>query len=406
MSLKVCYILPRLFLGKHGVVLGAGATNCISLALELNRLGVQVEILAPISRKCMEFLNDTPVREMVKPLPSIGSGLLGRSLGATHMLRRYLKKRLQKKHYDIVHSHSGAYPYAIVPLAVNRKKCVRVHSLYCPIGTKGGIYGKWWEMSFAVRFICNKLDKVVAVTENVYNSLVHTGINDRMLKFIPMSVDTRCFSPPLHNIENKYFPPDSDAINILFIGNASKGKGLIELLGATKILLEKRMAINLVVALENQSEIQEYSDREEYAKEYIKRFKLEKSVRLTGLIEKIENIYAEADLVIIPWNTTRGPSDYPMVGLEAMAMEKCIVSTPVGGCPEMLGYGKFGILTDGYTAVSIADAIEFAIKHPDVRNKIGTEALQAVKKFSIENSGKQMMELYESLLVSRKVQNE
>ncbi len=406
MSLKVCYLLSRLFLGKHGVVLGAGATNCISLALELNRLGVQVEILAPISRKCMEFLNDNPVREMVKPLPSIGSGLLGRSLGATHMLRRYLKKRLQKKHYDIVHSHSGAYPYAIVPLAVNRKKCVRVHSLYCPIGTKGGIYGKWWEMSFAARFICNKLDKVVAVTENVYNSLVHTGINDRMLKFIPMSVDTRCFSPPLHNIENKYFPPDSDAINILFIGNASKGKGLIELLGATKILLEKRMAINLVVALENQSEIQEYSDREEYAKEYIKRFKLEKSVRLTGLIEKIENIYAEADLVIIPWNTTRGPSDYPMVGLEAMAMEKCIVSTPVGGCPEMLGYGKFGILTDGYTAVSIADAIEFAIKHPDVRNKIGTEALQAVKKFSIENSGKQMMELYESLLVSRKVQNE
>ena len=403
MSLKVCYLLPRLFLGKHGVVLGAGATNCISLSLELNRLGVQVEILAPISRKCMEFLNDNPVREMVKPLPSIGSGLLGRSLGATHMLRKYLKKRLQKKHYDIVHSHSGAYPYAIVPLAANRKKCARVHSLYCPIGTKGGIYGKWWEMSFAVRFIYNKLDKVVAVTENVYNSLVHTGINDKRLKFIPMSVDIRFFSPPFHNIENKYFPPDNDAINILFIGNASKAKGLIELLGATKILLEKRMAINLVAALENQSEIQEYSDREEYAKEYIKRFKLEKSVRLTGLIEKIKNIYAEADLVIIPWNTTRGPSDYPMVGLEAMAMEKCIVATPFGGCPEMLGYGKFGILTDGYSAVSIADAIEFAIKHPDVRNKIGREALQAVRKFSIENSGKQMMELYESLLVGRKV---
>lgn len=403
MSLKVCYLLPRLYLGEYGVIVGAGATNCISLGLELVRQGVQVEILAPVSNRCLNYLSKNSAGDIVKPLPLIGSGLFGKGLGAIHMLRKHLKKRLKKNHYDIVHSHSGTYPYAIVPLVANKKTCVRIHSLYCPIGMTGGIYSKWWEKSFAVRFVFNKLDKIIAVTQNVNNSLLQTGLNKRMLNFIPMSVDTRCYFPRIRNIDNKYFPENRDATNILFIGNASKEKGLIELLYATKILLEKGLSLNLVAAIENQSEIQDYFDREEHAMAYIKKYKLSDHIRLIGLVKSIVDLYTEADIVIIPWNTSRGPSDYPMVGLEAMAMGKCIVSTPVGGCPELLGYGKAGILTDGFSAESIAATIDFTIKHPDIRKKIGERALKAVKKYSIEKSGKQTLALYGSLLKGKKI---
>lgn len=48
MSLKVCYLLPRLLPGESGVVVGGCATNCISLALELRRQGVQIELLAAV----------------------------------------------------------------------------------------------------------------------------------------------------------------------------------------------------------------------------------------------------------------------------------------------------------------------------------------------------------------------
>ena len=406
MSLKVCYLLPRLIPVESGIIVGGCTANCVSLALELRRQGVHIEILAPVSEKCLEFLFRHPVGEIVRPLPSIGTSLLGKGIGAIQVLRRCLKECMQEMRCDVVHSHSGTYPYAIAPMVANRKRCVRLHSLYCPLDSKGGVYSNWWEKPFAAKFIFNRLDKIIAVTENVNGSLVRAGVDKSKLQFIPMSVDTRRFFPKKQDGENIYFPKDRDAIKVLFIGNASKAKGLIELLDATRILLEKKQHLNLVATIENQSEIQEYSDREEYVRECIKKFGIGRHVRLIGLVDAIEDLYAETDLVIIPWNTSRGPSDYPMVGLEAMAMKKCIVSTPIGGCPELLGYGKAGILTEGFSAVSIAAAMEFAMKHPEVRKQVGAIALEAAKKFSLKTVGKQMINLYESLLEGRITRNE
>jgi len=131
---------------------------------------------------------------------------------------------------------------------------------------------------------------------------------------------------------------------------------------------------------------------------FLRETNLENRVRFIGLVDSIESLYAESDLVVIPWNTTRGPSDYPMVVLEAMAIGKCVVSTPVGGCPELLLGGKAGILTEGFSAESIATTIEFAIKHPEIRRLKSEVAMETVKNFSVETSAKHMINLYERLL--------
>jgi glycosyltransferase involved in cell wall biosynthesis len=278
--------------------------------------------------------------------------------------------------------------------------------LYCPLAAKGGVYSRWWERASATRFLFNRLDKVIAVTENVYHSIATAGVSRNKLQLLPMSVDTQRFSTKVCKGENKYFPKGCGNTKILFIGNTSKEKGLIELLDAIKILIRKGFLVNLVATIENQSNIQEYSDREEYAKEHIRELDLRRHVRLLGLVEAIEDLYAEADIIIIPWNTSRGPSDYPMVALEAMAMGKCIVSTPVGGCPKLLRDGKVGILTEGFSARPIAAAIEHAITHPKICTQLGQGALKASNGFSMETVGRQMVNLYESLLKSKVCINE
>jgi len=403
MSLKVCYLLPRLLPGKSGVVVGGCATNCVSLALELRRQGVQIELLAPVPKERLEFLSRHPIGEIVRPLQSIGTGLIGKGIGAIQVLRHSLKKRLREMHYDVVHSHSGTYPYAIVPLAANRRNSVRLHSLYCPIGAKGGVYTSWWEKPIAARLIFNKLDRVIAVTENVRRSIERAGVPSEKIESISMCVETRRFYPMDRKEPSKYFPNRSKGARILFIGNSSKEKGLIELLHATRILIRKGIPLFLVAAVENQSEIREYASRLDDVKRLIIELELSQSVQLVGLIDHIENLYAETDIVVIPWNTSRGPSDYPMVAMEAMAMGKCIVSTPVGGCPELLIDGKAGILTNDFSAESISTAIEFAINHPEHRRRKGQAALEAANHYSVENSGKQMINLYECLL-KRKIQ--
>lgn len=398
MSLKVCYLLPRLLPGESGVVVGGCAANCVSLALELRRQGIQMEILASVPEKYLESLSRHPVGEIVKPLPSIGTGLIGKGIGAIQVLRRSLKKRMRETHYDVVHSHSGTYPYAIVALAANRRTSVRLHSLYCPIGAKGGVYASWWEKPIAARLIFNKLDRIIAVTDNIRQSIEKAGVPPEKIESISMSVDTQRFHPMAPKEPGKYFPGKSKGARILFVGNTSKEKGLIELLQAMRILVRKGIPLFLVAAVENQSQISEYASRFDYVKRLITELGLTHNVQLLGLIDYIENLYAQTDIVVIPWNTSRGPSDYPLVAMETMAMGKCIVSTPVGGCPELLKNGKAGILTNDFSAESISSAIEFAINHPEHRRRKGQAALEAANHFSLEKSGKRMINLYERLL--------
>jgi len=398
MSLKVCYLLPRLLPGESGILVGGCATNCVSLALELRRQGVQIELLAPVPKERLEFLSRHPIGEIVRPLQSIGTGLIGKGIGAIQVLRHSLKKRLREMHYDVVHSHSGTYPYAIVPLAANRRTSVRLHSLYCPIGAKGGVYTSWWEKPIAARLIFSKIDRIIAVTDNVRQSIEKAGVSSEKTESISMCVDTRRFYPRDRKEPSKYFPNKSKGARILFIGNSSKEKGLIELLQALQILTQKGIPLFLVAAVENQSEIKEYTSRYDYVKRLVAELGLAHNVQILGLIDYIENLYAETDLVVIPWNTSRGPSDYPMVALEAMAMGKCVVSTPVGGCPELLLGGKAGILTEGFSVESIATTIEFAIKHPEIRRLKSEVAMETVNNFSVETSAKHMINLYERLL--------
>ena len=401
MNLNVCFVLPRLPIGRSGVLVGGAATNCVSLALELRRQGVHIELISPVLKEYMGTLATHPMSEIVRPVPIRGFGLVGRGVSALWSLRKSVRARMREMNYDVVHSHSGTFPYALAALAVDREQCVRLHSLYCPLGAEGGVYGSWWENPTLVRILFNRLDKVVAVTENVYGSVKRAGVPESQLHHIPMSVDTRRFSPGTDEQENAYFLKDHDTIRVLFVGNASKEKGLIQLLDAVGGLIEKGLALNLVATIENQSRIQRYSDREEHAKQRIRELGITRHVRLLGLVEDVRTLYSEADIVVIPWVTSRGPSDYPMVALEAMAMGKCVVSTPVGGCSELLRDGNAGILTQDFSAEGIANAVEFAATHPEVRRQVGQAALAASQRFSVEAAGKQMIDLYEHLLLEK-----
>jgi len=406
MSLKVCYLLPRLLLGESGIVIGAAAANCVSLAFELRQQGIQIEILAPVPEKSLEYLSRHPVGEIVRPLQSIGTGLVGKAISAVWSLRHNLKKRLREMHYDVVHCHSGTYPYAIVPLAANQGSIVRLYSLYCPLGTSGGLYGQWWEKSLAAKFLFNRLDKVIAVTGNVRQSIEKAGILPEKIELIPMSVDSRRFRPMIEHKSSVYFPEESKGARILFVGNASKEKGLVELLKAVRLLLQNGLSPYLVATIENASEIKEYASRYDYIKRLVDKLGLAHNVRILGLVDCIENLYAESDLVVFPWNTTIGPCDHPMVALEAMAMGKCIVSTPVGGCPELLLGGKAGILTDGFSSESLSTALEYTINHPEILRQRGQTALETANNFSVKKNGKRMINLYERLLEGKVRRNE
>jgi len=368
------------------------------LALELKRQGMDVELLTSIAPEDADRLKGNPLGEILRPVASAGNGLIGKGFGTLYSLRRGLTPRLRETHFDVVHSHSGTYPYAFLPLAADRRTTVRLHSLYCPLGAKGGVYSQWWETSFLVRTLFNRLDKVVAVTGNVRQSIERAGVRLERIESIPMCVDTRRFRPREPRESHHYFCENGDSVRLLYVGNASREKGLVQLLHAVKILTDEGVHVVLVAAVENQSRIKEYETGHRRVQELIRELGIHRHVRLLGLVDRIEELYAESDLVVIPWETSRGPSDYPMVALEAMAMGRCVVSTPVGGCPELLDHGTAGILSEGFSAESLASAIRIAVKNADLRQAVECAAMQRAEALSLSASAKRMILLYERLL--------
>jgi glycosyltransferase involved in cell wall biosynthesis len=390
--------MPRLLPTPSGSVVGGSAANCVSLALELRRQGADIELLASVTEEGLAYLTGSPLSKICTPLPTSGGGLLGKGLGTVRALRRGLRARLRETRFDVVHSHSGTYPYAVVPLAADRKTSVRLHSLYCPLGAKGGVYSKWWETASVARLAFERLDRVVAATQNVQRSIESTGLRPEKVELVPMCVNTERFRSQPRPEQTRYFPKDGAQTRILFVGNASREKGLAELLHAVKILREKKTRVSLVAAIENQSAIGEYEAGYARVQDFVRRGGLADCVRFAGLVETIEDLYAEADLLVIPWNTSRGPSDYPMVVLEAMAMGKCVISTPVGGCPELLAGGRAGILTQDFSAESIASAIQQATEDVALRKQLETAAVERARDFSVGASAARLLLLYENLL--------
>jgi len=397
MTPTICYLLPRILPTSGGSVIGGAAANCVSLALELKRRGVGIEVLASVSDGGLVDLAGSPLSEILKPLPNCGGGLLGKGVGTVRTLRGGLRERSRETHFDIVHCHSGTYPYAVVPLVADRRATVRLHSLYCPLTAEGGVYSRWWESMLAARLAFGRLDRVVAVTQNVQRSLQTAGVPHEKTELVPMCVDTQRFRPMSRPNLTKYFHDGQAQARILFVGNASQEKGLAELLRAAKILADKKMSFFLVAAVENQSKIKEYTIGYDRAQDFVHRCGLENCVRFVGLVDAMEALYAETDFLVIPWNTSRGPSDYPMVVLEAMAMGKCIISTPVGGCPELLAGGA-GILTKDFSAESIASALEATIHDARMQQNLGAVAVRRAQYFSVRISADRLMGLYEKLL--------
>ena len=122
----------------------------------------------------------------------------------------------------------------------------------------------------------------------------------------------------------------------------------------------------------------------------IKRHNL--NVTLTGIISKEEILcgYKNASLFLhISYFDA-----FPNVIIEAMALGCTVVSTDIGGVPEMIDDGKTGFIIEQGNHPKMRDVIMSILKNPDIAIDIKNNAKSAViKRFSIEIIAKRYKEL-------------
>lgn len=200
-------------------------------------------------------------------------------------------------------------------------------------------------------------------------------------------------------VDADLFAPAADRLKrsreVLFVANLEKGqeyKGLKTLLDAMKILQKSIPDIKLIVAGDGSLR----SEYENYALQNGLRANVKFRGRLEG--EELLRSYREASVFSLP---TANDSQ-PLVILEAMAAGLPVVSTRIGGIPDMVEDSIEGFLIGPNEPRSLADKISLLLRDPQLREKFAKAArARAMRDFSWQERMRRYDEVLERAMGRR-----
>jgi len=205
----------------------------------------------------------------------------------------------------------------------------------------------------------------------------------------------------VHRIYNgvdcaRFHPPDpgSGTPAIVSIGRLIEKKGFADLISACALLTSRRRRFLCEIIGEG--------PLEETLRAQIASEDVGGCVRLAGpqTQAQIAMRLAHATIFVLPCTREAdgGMDNLPTVIMEAMAAGLPVISTPLGGIPEMVEHEVNGELVPERDPTAICAALERMISDPERARRLGDKGRQiAREKFSIERSGRELRELFEEI---------
>jgi glycosyltransferase involved in cell wall biosynthesis len=133
-------------------------------------------------------------------------------------------------------------------------------------------------------------------------------------------------------------------------------------------------------------------ERERALRERVVQLGVERSVRFSGETSRIHDILAVADLVTLPTDTLYAKMDLPLVLLEAMSLERCVLVGSGTPAQELAATG--GAVLVGTQREAVSPATRRLLEDAAQRAVIGAHARQVVLR---DYSPEQMSAAYEAL---------
>ena len=119
-------------------------------------------------------------------------------------------------------------------------------------------------------------------------------------------------------------------------------------------------------------------------------------VELPGWVspEEREKLMEECSIFVLPtWFEGQ-----PISVLEAMAAGMCVVTTRVGGIPQIMGEEKTGVLLPPKDAKALADTLIRLLNQEETRKTLGKQARRRmVEQYDISRNVKALIRYYETL---------
>ncbi|MBP2144328.1 glycosyltransferase involved in cell wall biosynthesis [Methanococcus voltae] len=91
-----------------------------------------------------------------------------------------------------------------------------------------------------------------------------------------------------------------------------------------------------------------------------------------------------------------------IVLLEAMACQKAVIGTSVGGIPELIKQNHNGYIVESEDSTSLAEFMAKFIENPNIREEFGNNGYTISKNYSWKNNAEETLKLYEQLYLPNK----
>jgi len=273
---------------------------------------------------------------------------------------------------DLLHVHY-AIPHASV--AYMAKKILLQSGIYIPVvttlhGTDITLVGQNKSFLPVVEFSINKSDGITAVSNYLKETTLEYFNIKKEIRVIYNFIDFNRFKKTDKAHFKKAIAPNGERI-ITHVSNFRKVKRVEDIVYAFDIIRKEVPSKLLMIG-----DGPERTNLERLCRELGSC----QDVRFLGKQEAIEEILAISDLFMIP----SASESFGLAALEAMACEVPVISSNVGGLPELNIHGETGYLCEVGDIEAYAKFSIELLKDEEKLNQFRARAVEHSRKYSID----------------------
>lgn len=361
--------------------IGGTETFARELSLQLKKLGWN-------SVLCFLSEPSEPVKNFLS-LPNTSFEVLANSTNGSWKAGAGLAGIMERHHPDILHLHFTGF-VTVYPWVARLKSVRKVFFTDHHSRAAGYVLAKapLWKRA-APRLINGPLTKVICVSDFGFRCMTSYGsLPENRFEMIYNGVDlTRVARDPQRGIDfrRRYSIPDERAM-VTQVSWIIPEKGIGDFLETARLVLAQDQNVQFVLVGEGQQRQQYMKDAEEMG--------LGDHVTWTGAIRDPfgEGVFEAADVVC---QFSRWEEVFGWMIAEAMAHEKPVVATRVGGIPELVDDGVSGVLVPRGNAAEMSESVLRLLANRELRAEMGTAARAIVDaKFDLRKNVAQLIKSY------------
>ena len=293
--------------------------------------------------------------------------------------------------YDIIHSHywlSGQLGNWAQELW-NRPHLVMLHTLG-EVKNRTGVGRPEPELRIAAeKELVKTCHRILAPTEREQDNLVHYyGVSEQKIGIVPCGVNLNLFQPELKQAARKRLGLDPDDIILLNVGRFEPLKGIDRLLEALVHLRDHRRLRLVIVGGDGDK-----APESQFLRQKAINLGIGDKVLFAGRIEQkyLPPYYNSADVLVISSHY----ESFGLVGLEALACGRPVVSTPVGAMERLIQKSQAGQVVRDTLSQSLAKGIQSIITHS---TPPADEIRKSVLEYSWSNVASATLKEYETAI--------